>query len=209
MDAVILNIFQDIPIVTRCWTLSCIALSALTTINLVDSSKTLYNYDLVFHKGQYQRLFYSLIDYGELNLTSVLNIFIGANHMTMLENSFPTKRRFIWMMFLILNIILAMTSYEQPLSTLGSILHENLVYYQIKKYGVQAEIIFLGGIDITPTILQIYKYALMYFIYRRSWLEISMHILPAHIMFYLDDIINKLYEVDLCKTPYDYWVDWQ
>ncbi|CCF58467.1 hypothetical protein KAFR_0E03150 [Kazachstania africana CBS 2517] len=208
MDVVIFNLIGDIPLVTKTWVLGSFALSVLISTKLIDSTKLLYNYDLVFQRGQYQRIFYSIFNYGELNLVSIVNIFISANHLSLLENSINNKRKFIWMIFLMLNIILVMTAYVQPVSSLGVVLHENLVYFQLKKNSQQMNFVLIGGINISPTIIPIYMYSVMYFVYQRSLLEISMNFLAGHTIYYLDDVMSKIYDIDFCKTPYDIWLDY-
>ncbi|CCK68053.1 derlin KNAG_0A03730 [Huiozyma naganishii CBS 8797] len=208
MDAIIFNIFGDLPIITKSWVLGSVAVSVVTSTGIVDGAKTLYNYDLVFHRGQYQRILYSLFNFGELSWVSMINIFITANHLTILENSLTTKRRFLWMMFLMLSCILIMSVHTQPTASLGSILHENLLYYIFKKSGNQMNIPIFGGNELMFLILPLYMYGMMYFVMKKSLFEISMNFLPAHIIYYCDNVFHKLYNIDLCKTPYDIWKDW-
>ncbi|CAD6600310.1 BAH_G0003930.mRNA.1.CDS.1 [Saccharomyces cerevisiae] len=205
MDAVILNLLGDIPLVTRLWTIGCLVLSGLTSLRIVDPGKVVYSYDLVFKKGQYGRLLYSIFDYGAFNWISMINIFVSANHLSTLENSFNLRRKFCWIIFLLLVILVKMTSIEQPAASLGVLLHENLVYYELKKNGNQMNVRFFGVIDVSPSIFPIYMNAVMYFVYKRSWLEIAMNFMPGHVIYYMDDIIGKIYGIDLCKSPYDWF----
>ena len=205
MDAVILNLLGDIPLVTRLWTIGCLVLSGLTSLRIVDPGKVVYSYDLVFKKGQYGRLLYSIFDYGAFNWISMINIFVSANHLSTLENSFNLRRKFCWIIFLLLVILVKMTSIEQPAASLGVLLHENLVYYELKKNGNQMNVRFFGVIDVSPSIFTIYMNAVMYFVYKRSWLEIAMNFMPGHVIYYMDDIIGKIYGIDLCKSPYDWF----
>ncbi|GAV53670.1 hypothetical protein ZYGR_0AK01720 [Zygosaccharomyces rouxii] len=204
MDAVLLNMVGDIPIVTKVWAVGCVGLSLLATTRTIDPTKMFYNFDLVFKRGQYQRIIYSLFDYGELNWPSVFNIFVSVNDLTVLENSFPQKRRYCWMILLLLTGIIVMSSVEQPITSLGVILHENLVYYQMKKN--EREMI-LGGLSISPVIIRLCMNVVVLFVYKGSWLHVAMNVIPAHLLYYCDDVVNKLYGIDLCQTPYDYIVN--
>ncbi|CCC68307.1 hypothetical protein NCAS_0B02230 [Naumovozyma castellii] len=206
MDVAILNIFNDIPIVTKIWTIGSLGMGVLSTTRIIDPTKLLYNYDLVFKKGQYERILYSLFNYGELNWISLLNIFINANHLTLLENSFAVKRRYCWVMFILLCMIISMTSLIQPISSLGVLLHENLVYYQLKKEtGMNFRL--MGGMNISPSLIPLYMNGVMYFVYKQSFLEVLLNFLPAHFVFYTDVILNRLYDFDLYQTPYDRWIN--
>lgn len=209
MDAVLLNMIGDVPMVTKVWAIGCVGLSLLTSTHAIDPTKTLYNFDLVFRKGQYERIIYSLFDYGEFNWASILNIFISVNHLTMLENSFTIKRRYCWMILVVLVAIIMMSGMEQPISSLGIILHENLVYYQVRKNGNEMNFRILGGIDVSPLMIPLYMNAVMLFVYKRNWLQVAMNFVPGHTLYYLDEMMNKIYGVDLCKTPYDWWVDYR
>ncbi|GCE97518.1 hypothetical protein ZYGM_002922 [Zygosaccharomyces mellis] len=207
MDAVLLNIVGEIPIVTKVWAIGCIGFSLLSTTHTIDPTKMFYNFDLVFRRGQYERLIYSLFNYGELSWTSVLDIFLSVNNLTILENSFPQKRRYCWMILMLLTAIIAMSSVEQPIISLGAILHENLDYYQMKKNERDMNFRILGGLNISPLIIPLYRNAVLLFVYKSSWLQAAMTIIPAHLLYYCDDIVNKLYDIDLCQTPYDYIVN--
>lgn len=209
MDAVIQNLLADIPVVTKTWMGGSVIVSILSSLRLIDPGKLIYNWDLVFHKGQYQRILFSVLDFGDLNWSSICNIAISTNHLSMLESSFADKGRFIWIIFVLLVLIILMSGYVQPVSSLGNVLHENLVYFELKKNGQNMNIMLFGGINVATSIIPLYMYFMMYFIQRRSLLEISMNFLPAHIIFYMEDTIWKLYHVDLCKTPYDLWMDLQ
>lgn len=209
MEGIIINLFGDIPVVTRIWTVSCIGFSVLMKTGMVDPAKTLYNYELVFHKGQYERLLYSLFNNGELTWMTIMNIFVTANHLALLENTLPNKRQFLWITFLTLSMILAMSAYIQPVASIGSILHENLVYFIFKKRHNEINIPMFGGNEVATALLPFYMYFVMYFVMKRSVLEIFMNLLPGHIIYYMDHIITALYGVDLCKTPYDHWLKWK
>lgn len=209
MDAVLFHLFVDIPKVTRVWIMGCVGLSILTSLNLIDSAKIIYNYDLVFRRGQYQRILFSIFDYGELNWSSIVNIAISANHLTLLESSFNEKKRFLWLITLMLSIIIIMTGYLQPASSLGVILIENLVNFHLKKNMNEWNVVFLGVFNVGASLLPLYMYINMYFAQNKSFFEISMNFLPAHILFYFDGIVAKLYGIDLLKPPNDLWIDFQ
>lgn len=204
MDAVLMNLVGDIPPITKVWTIGCVGVSVLTSTQIIDATKTLYNFDLVFKKGQYGRLLYSLFDYGDFNWNTMLNLYITTTHLTMLENSFNDKNRYVWYIMVLIGAILSMSTIEQPLSSLGNILQENLVYYNLKKNGSQLQFQLIGGIDISPLLIPIYMNAFMYFVYKRSIFQISMNFAPAHLLFYFDDIIKLIYNIDLCKPPTDW-----
>lgn len=206
MDAILLNIIGSVPIVTKVWAIGSVGLSLLTATRTVDPSKKIYSFDLVFKKGQYERIWYSLFDYGEFDWALLFNIFMNFHHLTQLENSFNLKRRYCWILILILACIITMSSLEQPATSLGIILHENLVYYQIRR-DVDTEQVLMLGFPVSAQMMPLYMNAIIMFVFKRSWLQVAMNLVPGHIISYLDDTMSKIYGVDLCKTPYDWLVD--
>ncbi|CAR27678.1 hypothetical protein ZYGR_0N01620 [Zygosaccharomyces rouxii] len=207
MDAVLLNLVGDVPIVTKVWAIGCVGLSLLASTHTIDATKMIYDFDLVFKKGQYERIIYSLFYYGPLKWTSVLDIFLTVSRLTELENSFPNKRRYCWMISMLLMVVIAMSSVAQPITSLGAILLDNLIYYQMRKNERMMNERFVGGLNISPLIVPLYTNAELLFVYKLSWLQVAMNIIPAHLIYYCDDVVHKLYEIDLCQTPYDYIVN--
>ena len=206
LDAVLLNIVNDVPVVTRYWTMGCIAVSALVRFNMINSIKMLYSYEIVFQKGHYERILYSLFDYGLFNWMSLMNIVIAANHLSFLENSFSLKRRYVWILFLTLCSLLGMSYFGQPVASLGVLLQENLSYYYLKKNNEQMNIRLFGNIAVSPLLVPFYLNCLLLFVYHMDVVEVAMFFLPGHIMFYMDDMLKRIYGVDLTKTPYDWWL---
>lgn len=207
MDAILLNIIGSVPLVTKIWAIGCVSLSLLTSTNALDPTKTIYSFDLVFKKGQYQRVLYSLFDYGQFDWASLFNIVMNINHLTMLENSFALKRRYCWIVTLMFMSIIFMSSLEQPITSLGIILHENLVYYQIRKNGNEMRFMLPGGFGVSQLVFRLYINAMYLFVFKRSWLQIAMTFIPGHLIYYMDETMHDIYGVDLCKTPYDWWFD--
>lgn len=210
MDAVILNIIGDIPTVTKVWAIGCVGLSILSGTNTIDTTKTLYSFELAFKKGQYERILYSLFDYGGFDWIAIFNIFVSVNHLATLENSFTLKRRYCWMIMIALVMIIMMNGLAQPISSLGVVLYENLVYYQIRKERNEMNLrIFGGGMNVSPLLIPLYMNCMMFFVNKKSLLQVSMNFVPGHVLYYMDDMIMKLYGIDLFKTPYDFWLDYR
>lgn len=202
----IVNLITEVPIITRLWTLGSFVLSVASRFRLITPVDIFYNYDLVFKRGEYQRLLLSIFDYGEFEWVSMINIFITANHLSMLENTFALRRQYIWLILVLLIQIVLMTLVEQPKLSLGILLHENLVYYFIKKSGNQVNVRIFGNFTLSPMLVTWYMNAVMYFVYGKSAYEISMKFVPGHLLYYLDDVVGRLYHVDLLQTPYDAWL---
>lgn len=200
-----MNIVNDVPPITRYWTIGSIAVSALVRLNMVNSIKMMYSFDLVFRKHHYERILYSLFDYGRFNWIAMLNIVIAANHLSFLENSFSVKRRYVWLITLALSGILFLSYFGQPVASLGVLLQENLSYYYLKKNNEQMNIRLFGDFAISPLLIPFYLNCLLLFAYHMDVVEVAMFFLPGHLLFYLDDMCTRIYNRDLTKTPYDWY----
>lgn len=209
MEAIAFNLVRDVPTITRVWVIGCIGVSILTTTGVISRTDILYNYDLVFYKRQYLRILYSLFDYGEIGWGTIVDIVISANHLGTLENFLETKRKFLWMVSLTLVFIIITSSYVQPTSSLGNLMHQNLVYYLYKTRNDALNVPIFGGNQIALAFLPINVALIMYFVAHRSLVEVSMGFIAGHTLYYSNNVLLKLYGIDISKTPYDYWLDWK
>lgn len=209
MEAIVFNLFRDVPVITRAWIIGCIGVSIMTSTGAISRTDIFYNYELVFRKRQYLRVIYSLFDLGEFSWSTIVDILISANNLGTLENALGSKRRFLWMSTLILAILIIMTSFVQPFASLGSLMHQNLVYYLYKTRVEDINIPFLGGNQLIFALVPLNTAIVMYFVAHRSLLEVSLSFIAGHILYYCDDVLLKLYGFDIGKTPYDYWIEWR
>ena len=102
-----------------------------------------------------------------------------------------------------------MTKFTQPISSLGMLLHENLVNLQLKKNAGMINFRDMGIFDLFSQLYPAVQYLNMYLLQGRSAFQVSINFLPAHILFYFDDVVGKLYDVDLVKPPNELWLDFQ
>lgn len=203
------NLFRDVPTITRAWVAGCVGVSVLTTTGAISRTDILYNYDLVFHKKQYLRLLYSLFDYGELNWSSIVDIIVSANHMSTLEKTMGSKRRFLWLSAIVFTMIIIMSAFTQPTSSLGSLLHQNLLYYLYKTDYDNINVPIFGGNHIILSFLPLNMALIMYFVGHKTLLEVSIGFVAGHILYYCNNVLLKLYGIDIGKTPYDFWKEWK
>lgn len=202
MDGLLLNLVGGIPLVTRIWALGTVALSVLTATGIVEKTATLYTYDLVFKKGQYYRLFYALFDYGGFSWASIFYIIISVNHLSSLESSFTRRSRFLWLCLFLFSSIVATSKYVQPLDSLGLILHENLVYYMVRK-DLSANVRNVGGFSFISLLIPLYSNLATYISYQCSLKQVSLNFLPGHIAYFFDKVLGKIYGIDFGKPPTD------
>lgn len=204
MDNLLLNMFGDVPIVTKTWIAGVVVLAVCINLNLLDYTKVIYSYDLTFKKGQYLRLPYSLLDYGLFDWGSIFNFFVAIGFLSALENSIAKRGRYLWMLCVITMLIVVMSRWMQPLSSLGYTLHQNLVYYKIRR-DIQANIQLPGGFNVSPLLFPLYTNARMYLSLPVSFGEILVNFLPGHMYFFVEDALSKIYNLDLGKPPNEWF----
>lgn len=209
MEAVVFNLFRDIPLVTRCWLIGSVGVSILTSTGAISRTAILYNYDLVFHKKQYLRMVYSLFDNGELNWSTLIELIISVNDFSRLENAINSKRRFIWMGTMVLMLIIIMTSFTQPSTSLGTLLHQNMVYYLYKTRDDALNVPGWGGNQFVFAFLPLNLAIISYLSGHKSLLEVSITFVAGHTLYYCDNVLNRLYGIDISKNPYDHWKEWR
>ncbi|KAH3902191.1 related to Degradation in the endoplasmic reticulum protein 1 [Saccharomycodes ludwigii] len=200
MDRVLIDMVFDIPPITRLWAIGTIILSILRKTNIIDYHKTIkYSYELCFGKKQYYRLFFSLFDYGTFDYLSILSITFSIIHLRSLERDvFATTSRYISTIFLLLLFVVPMTKYYEPLSSVGLIIQENLIYYRSKC--VNEEMLQFQNVAFINMFFSIFNKLM---IYRKGFKfgTIVMDFLPGHLIFFFDKAIKKLYNVDIFEPP--------
>ncbi|SCU88088.1 LAFA_0E10660g1_1 [Lachancea sp. 'fantastica'] len=199
MDAIIFNIAGDVPVVTKAWTAGIVVMSVLTSTTIVQPSSTLYNFDLAFKKGQYLRVLYSLFDYGELNHWFLFGVMIMLSQLADVEKTVQKRSQYLWMIFVLSGMIIAMSKWIQPHESLAHVVHKNLLYYKMR-IDIQsgAEDRFRGVMSPLMVRLLLDVMALSS---ANSLCGIMMTYLPAQLYFFFEQIVSKVYGVELCQPP--------
>ncbi|KAK5779019.1 hypothetical protein RI543_003639 [Arxiozyma heterogenica] len=88
--------------------------------------------------------------------------------------------------------------------------HNDLnVYYLYKTGNDGINVPLLGGNQLIFALLPLNMALVMYFVAHRSLVEVSLSFMAGHMLYYCDNVLLKLYGFDMCKTPYDYWIEWR
>lgn len=204
MDNILINLFGEIPLITKIWTCGIVCCMICLSTNIIELSSILYSYDLVFRKHQYIRLVYSFVDFGKINWSTFLSIFVTINHLSNAERAINSNKRFIWIIIFQLLIIIFMSRWIQPLYSLGMVLQENIIYYKVRR-DYQMNLNVIGVFNMSPLILSIYSNLFMYFIYGYSIWQILINFIPGHIYYFIEVVLSKIYQKDLGQPP-DEWL---
>ncbi|CEP61918.1 derlin LALA0_S04e03620g [Lachancea lanzarotensis] len=199
MDAMLFNIAGDVPVVTKAWTAGIVVMSVLTSTTIVQPSSTLYNYDLAFKKGQYLRVLYSLFDYGELDHWFLFGVIVMLSQLADVEKTVQKRSQYLWMIFVLSGMIIAMSKWIQPYESLAHVIHKNLLYYKMRvDIQSNADDRFRGLVS--PLMLRLLLDVMALSSANSLW-SILMTYLPAQLYFFLEQIVSKVYGVDLCQPP--------
>lgn len=205
MDALLFNIIGETPIVTKVWLCGILAMSVLSTTTMVDSTKTLYNFDLVFKKGQFMRILYSLFDYGEFDWFYFLNVVCLMQQLAALETTIPERSRFLWMVCIMGGFIISASKWIQPVESLARILHKNLAYYKLRRE-IQdlpgAPNPFLAPALVTRVGIDVFMVCKL----GQSAGSVLLTYAAGHTFFFLEQLVSKIYNVDLCCPPNKWFV---
>ncbi|SCV03128.1 LAME_0H07932g1_1 [Lachancea meyersii CBS 8951] len=199
MDAIIFNLAGDVPAVTKAWAAGIIVLSVLTSTTIVDPSNTLYNFDLAFRRGQYVRVLYSFFDYGKLDYWFVFGVVVMLSQLADVEKAVQTRSQFLWMIFLLGGMVIGMSKWIQPYESLAHVVHKNLLYYKIR---MDIQSVGNGGarVGVSPLMLRLSMDILQLATVKSMW-GILITYLPGQLYFFVEQIVSKIYGVELCKPP--------
>ncbi|CUS24458.1 LAQU0S16e02168g1_1 [Lachancea quebecensis] len=203
MDILLLNLVGDIPVVTKVWMGGVVAMSVLSSTTVIDPTKFIYNYDLVFKKGQFTRVLYSLFDYGEFNLMYFVQLFFLTQELASLEKLIPQRSQFLWMIFMMGALTIIFSKWIQPFEPLAGVLHKNLTYYKLRRdlrlpQGPQRP---QRGLAITPLTARVCFDAMLMFERGHALRGVLLRYLAGHLYYFLEQVVSKVYNVDLCKPP--------
>lgn len=77
--------YREIPIISRCYLTAAVGVTIACYLDIVSPLSLYYNYDLVFHKGQYWRILTSFLFYGTFSLDFVFHMYFVMRYAWLLE----------------------------------------------------------------------------------------------------------------------------
>ncbi|SCU84936.1 LADA_0D04764g1_1 [Lachancea dasiensis] len=200
MDALLFNLAGDVPVVTKTWTAGIVVMSVLTSTTIVDPNKTLYNFDLAFKRGQYLRVLYSFFDYGELNMLFFFGLLLMLSQLAAVEKTVGSRGQFLWMIFVMAVLVIGMSKWIQPYESLAQVIHKNLLYYKIRRDIETIDAARGGGNVASPLMFRVFCDVMQLKNIHSIW-GILMTYLPGHLYYFLEQVVSKIYGVDVCQPP--------
>ena len=96
--------FQDSPKVTTFLTLTCLSISVLTWFEILSPLYLYLNFELIFKKYQFWRLFTSFFYYGDIGLSFIFHMILFFRNSKFLENSVFKGNAADYIFFLLFSI---------------------------------------------------------------------------------------------------------
>jgi Derlin-2/3 len=96
--------FQDSPKVTTFLTLTCLSISILTWFEILSPLYLYLNFELIFKKYQFWRLFTSFFYYGDIGLSFIFHMILFFRNSKFLENSVFKGNAADYIFFLLFSI---------------------------------------------------------------------------------------------------------
>lgn len=179
-------------------------MSVLSSTTIIDPTKFIYNYDLVFKKGQFTRVLYSLFDYGEFSLIYFVQLMFLTQELAALEKSIPQRSQFLWMIFVMGVLTIIFSKWIQPFEPLASVLHKNLTYYKLRK-DVQLQQGPQRGLAASPLMVRVCFDIVLVCHFGHTIRGILLRYLAGHLYYFLEQIASKVYGINLCKPPHKWF----
>ncbi|SCU95026.1 LANO_0E09032g1_1 [Lachancea nothofagi CBS 11611] len=198
MDALLFNLVGDVPAVTKTWVAGIVIMSVLMSTTIVDAGEALYNFDLVFKRGQYMRIVYSFFNYGNLSVMFFVGVAFMIMRLAAVEKAAQTRGHFLWMIFVMSSIVIGVSKWVQPYGSLAHVLHRTLIYYKIRK-DIQLDD-HLGGGFASPLMIYMCSDILELKNIYSVW-GMMLTYLPGQLFYFLEEVVSKVYGVNLCKPP--------
>jgi len=85
MDNDPLSWYKELPIISRCYLTGAFAISGACFLDWISPLTLYYNYDLIFHRGQYWRLFSSFLFFGPFSLDFLFHMYFVVRYCRLLE----------------------------------------------------------------------------------------------------------------------------
>ena len=78
--------YNTLPLVSRCYLTGAVATSAACFFEFVSPLTLYYNYDLIFHRGHYWRIFSSFLFFGPFSLDFLFHMYFVIRYCRLLED---------------------------------------------------------------------------------------------------------------------------
>lgn len=136
----VMAFYYEMPVVTRTYMTLAILTSTACYLDFLSPLTLYYNFDLVYYKGQYWRLFSSFIYFGNFSIDFVFHLYFITRYCRLLEEGHFRGRTpdFIWMLIIGAVCMLTFTVVIPVFSKIKFLAH-SLSFMMVYVWGRDAE----------------------------------------------------------------------
>ena len=187
----VFQIFGKVPPITRLLILVMLGIAISVNLQLWDETMFYYDYNRIFLKKEYWRLFTSILFQREFSLMSIIYWYIFYQYTADLEDgSFRTKSEdFFYIVWIIFATLIGI-SYITDKQYVSPLLLEIFIYMWSQSH--HRQIIFVMGVIRLRAGYLPYFYLFFSFLIGGNILFESIGILVGHILYYFYFIVPKL-----------------
>ena len=195
--------FQDSPKVTTFLTLTCLSISVLTWFEILSPLYLYLNFELIFKKYQFWRLFTSFFYYGDIGLSFIFHMILFFRNSKFLENSVFKGNAADYIFFLLFSItyILIISFFVGFIFPASSLSFAMTYYWGRKSKNVVVQ--FMGIFNLRAPYLP-WFYLIFSFLLDSDFKYDLVGMIVGHFFFFFKDIfprIKKLNNYQIMKTP--------
>ncbi|KAL4801677.1 Der1-like family-domain-containing protein [Aspergillus unguis] len=197
--------FQEMPLVTRYWTVTTMATSVLVHCDILNPLQLFYSFRAVYVKSQYWRLITTFLYFGPLNLDLLFHVFFLQRYSRLLEESSGrSPAHFAWLL-LYATVSLLIISPFLSLPFLGTALSSSLVYIWSRR-NPETRLSFLGVLVFTAPYLPWVLMAFSLVVHGVVPKDEICGVVVGHVWYFFNDVYPSLHGGHRPFDPPAWWV---
>ena len=195
--------FQDSPKITTFLTLTCLSISVLCWFEILSPLYLYLNFELIFKKYQFWRLFTSFFYYGDIGLSFIFHMILFFRNSKFLENSVFKGNAADYIFFLLFSItyILIISFFVGFIFPASSLSFAMTYYWGRKSKNVVVQ--FMGIFNLRAPYLP-WFYLIFSFLLDSDFKYDLVGMIVGHFFFFFKDVfprIKKFNNYQIMETP--------
>ena len=195
--------FQDSPKITTFLTLTCLSISVLCWFEILSPLYLYLNFELIFKKYQFWRLFTSFFYYGDIGLSFIFHMILFFRNSKFLENSVFKGNAADYIFFLLFSItyILIISFFAGFIFPASSLSFAMTYYWGRKSKNVVVQ--FMGIFNLRAPYLP-WFYLIFSFLLDSDFKYDLVGMIVGHFFFFFKDVfprIKKFNNYQIMETP--------
>lgn len=201
MENLALDLIEDIPPITRCWTAGMFLALALEYCGYLSGTDLLFSYEAIVTKGQYWRLVTSFFYFKRMSWDLPFSLYFVARTSKSLEEGMNDMFGYLWLIVVNAVMLLMISAFIHPIYWLGPSLDEVLIYIWARSnYNLPMEM--FGLVTFNAGYLP-YMYAVITHIADdKPLVGVVLALLPGHLYFYFLEVFPRVRKFNPLLPPW-------